>query len=62
MTMIWKVRKADNFKSQNSLSIKLTIIQCLRYDFVCCELFLEPNTSDVFLLYLKEFGRINWLE
>lgn len=53
MTMIWKVRKADNFKSQNSLSVKLTIIQCLRYDFVCYEPFLEPNTSDVFALFKR---------
>ena len=54
MAILSKARKPDNFESHNSLKLSFMNIRDLRSNFVDCESFLESNSPDILLLYVRQ--------
>ena len=54
MAILSKARKPDNFESHNSLKLSFMNIRDLRSNFVDCEYFLESNSPDILLLYVRQ--------
>ena len=54
MAILSKARKPDNFESHNSLKLSFMNIRDLRSNFVDCESFLESNSPDIRLLYVRQ--------
>ena len=54
MAILSKARKPDNFESRNSLKLSFMNIRDLRSNFVDCESFLESNSPDILLFYVRQ--------
>ena len=54
MAILSKARNPDNFESHNSLKLSFMNIRDLRSNFVDCESFLESNSPDILLLYVRQ--------
>ena len=54
MAILSNARKPDNFESHNSLKLSFMNIRDLRSNFVDCESFLESNSPDILLFYVRQ--------